>query len=214
MHARLSLSLFAAVLGAALAGSAQRARADDHRFDPRAERRDEHREGRHDDHRDAVRSERRDVRAVDVRDHRRPYEAPPAVRYERHANRPGYVWVNGGWDWRDGRYVWAPGHHERERRGYRWREPRWEQRDGAYIRVDGGWMTAGPVAAPPVLREERWAPRPGFVWVRGYWDWRGDQWAWMPGHYERERVGYIWRDPRWEPRDGVYVRVEGTWVNR
>jgi hypothetical protein len=148
-----------------------------------------------------------------VRDHRHPYEAPPAARYERHDNRRGHVWVNGGWDWRDGRYVWVGGRYEPERRGYRWREPRWEVRDGAYIRVDGGWITAGPVSVPPVLRVERWDPRPGFVWVRGRWEWRGD-WTWVPGHYERERSGYIYREPRWEQRDGVYVNVEGGWVVR
>jgi hypothetical protein len=52
------------------------------------------------------------------------------------------------------------------------------------------------------------------VWIRGRWDWRGGEWAWTPGHYERERAGYIWREPRWEQRDGVYVNVEGTWVVR
>jgi hypothetical protein len=36
--------------------------------------------------------------------------------------------------------------------------------------------------------------------------------VWEPGRYERERVGYRWREPRWEVRDGVYVRVEGDWI--
>ena len=149
-----------------------------------------------------------------VRDHRHPYEAPPAARYERHDHRRGYVWVNGNWDWRDGRYVWVGGRYEPERRGHRWREPRWEVRDGAYIRVDGGWVAVGPVAAPPVLRVERWDPRPGFVFIRGHWEWRDGEWAWMPGHYERERAGYIYREPRWEQRDGAWVSIEGTWVIR
>jgi hypothetical protein len=108
--------------------------------------------------------------------------------------------------------VWVGGRYERERRGYRYREPRWETRDGVYVRVDGDWAPIGPVAAPPSLREERWESRRGFVWVRGRWDWRGGEWAWVPGHYERERAGYIYREPRWEQRDGVYINVEGTWV--
>jgi hypothetical protein len=87
-------------------------------------------------------------------------------------------------------------------------------RDGAYVRLDGGWITLGPAAAPPVVREERWEARPGHIWVRGHWDWVNGSWTWIPGHHERERAGYIWREPRWEMRDGVYVKVEGSWVVR
>jgi hypothetical protein len=87
-------------------------------------------------------------------------------------------------------------------------------RDGAYVRIDGSWVTLGPVIAPPVLREERWEVRPGFLWIRGRWEWRDGEWAWMSGHYERERTGYLWREPRWELRDGAYVKVEGSWVVR
>jgi hypothetical protein len=93
----------------------------------------------------------------------------------------------------------------------RWREPRWEVRDGIYIRSEGGWMNEGPNAAPPALREERWEARHGFVYIRGHYDWANGQYGWTPGHYERERVGHVWREPRWEQRDGVYVSVGGVW---
>jgi len=70
----------------------------------------------------------------------RPRDAPPPRRDERHdANRPGYVWVDGDWDWKGGKYEWTAGHWERERAGKRWRASRWEQRDGAWARVDGDW---------------------------------------------------------------------------
>ena len=201
MRIQLTRFLFTAILGGTLLASAGHSYADRDQDRERRERRDDRREERYE-------------RRVEHRDRFRPYQAPPAVRYERHVHRPGYVWINGGYDWRDGQYVWVGGRYERERRGYRWREPRWEVRDGVYVRIDGDWIVSGPVAAPPVIREERWAPRRGFVYVRGHWEWNGADWAWAPGHYERERVGYVYREPRWEMRDGVYVKIDGAWVVR
>jgi hypothetical protein len=67
--------------------------------------------------------------------------------------------------------------------------------------------------APPAMRVERWERRPGHVWVTGHWDWNGDDYVWVGGRYERERRGYRWREPRWEQRDGVYVSIDGGWIN-
>src|SRR5690349_3739288 len=118
MRIQLSRFLFTAMLGGTLLASGGRSFANpEHerqRDDRREDRREEHRrEERREDRREERREEYRDGRRVEVRDRHRPYEAPPAVRYERHADRRGYVWVNGGWDWRDGRYQWAPGRYER-----------------------------------------------------------------------------------------------------
>ncbi len=69
-----------------------------------------------------------------------------------------------------------------------------------------------PNAAPPAPRAERdGAPRRGFVWVSGAWDWRNGQWVWVAGHYERSRAGKRFRSLRWDQRDGAWVRVEGSW---
>ena len=68
--------------------------------------------------------------------------------------------------------------------------------------------------APPPMRVEHWEPRKGYVCVNGRWGWNGTRYDWEPGRYERERVGFRWREPRWEVRDGVYVRVEGDWIAR
>ncbi len=194
---------------------------EEHRAEPakheehRAERHEEHRAERHEEHRDERRAERheehRDERREARHDRLHPYEAPPAARFERHEERHGYAWINGRYDWRDGRYAWVGGRYERARPGYAWREPRWEMREGAYVRVEGEWYAPGPTLAPPMLREERWDPRPGFAYIRGHWAWQGGEWTWQRGHYEREHVGMRWREPRWEQRDGVYVSVEGGW---
>ncbi|MFT3694243.1 MAG: hypothetical protein QM831_13945 [Kofleriaceae bacterium] len=180
------------ILGLAVTGTA---------FADPERRREERREERHEERREERHEER----------HEGPRGAPPAARFERHEVRRGQVWVGGSYQWRGGAYVWEPGRYEAERRGYRWREPRWEVRDGVYIRTEGGWIVDGPGMAPPALREERWEARRGFVFIRGRWDWVGGQYSWVPGHYEKERVGHVWHEPRWEARDGVYVRVEGNW---
>ena len=66
--------------------------------------------------------------------------------------------------------------------------------------------------APPAPRYEVVpAPRAGYVWVPGYWDWRGNRHVWMRGHWERERHGYYWHPNRWIERDGHYVLEKGRW---
>jgi hypothetical protein len=154
----------------------------------------------------------------EVRDHRHdvdfgPREAPPPVRLERFEPRAGYAWVPGRWQWHRGRYEWMNGHYEREHMGKKWREGRWERRGDAFVFVDGEWIDLGPTNAPPALREEVIAARPGFIFVRGRWDWRNGSWEWLPGHWERAREGKKWREARWELREGRYVLVEGEWFD-
>jgi hypothetical protein len=66
--------------------------------------------------------------------------------------------------------------------------------------------------APPASRYEVVpAPRAGYVWVPGYWDWRGNHHVWTRGHWERERHGYYWHPNRWEERDGRWAFERGRW---
>jgi hypothetical protein len=75
---------------------------------------------------------------------------------------------------------------------------------------------AAPREAPPSPRDDHHEPhREGMVWITGRWDWarREHKWNWVPGHWERERRGKHWREARWEQRDGVFVLVEGDWID-
>lgn len=159
--------------------------------------------------RDRDRDDRRDHRRRDYDDDQ-PRSAPPPLRAERVGRRRGFVWVSGSWEWQRGRWAWTNGHWERARAGRRFRAPRWERRGDVYVRIDGGWEDRG---APPQAREERVVARPGFVFVRGQWEWDEwkDEWVWQPGHWERERRGKRWRDHRWENQGGEWVRVDGGW---
>jgi len=64
--------------------------------------------------------------------------------------------------------------------------------------------------APPVAPYELVpAPRPGFVWAPGYYDWRYNRYIWVPGHWNRHRPGYYYEPVRWVHRGGRYYRAGG-----
>jgi len=65
---------------------------------------------------------------------------PPIQETVVVAPGPGYLWVRGGWVWRD-RWVWQPGRWAYPPRpGARWRENRYEVRHGVRVYVGGGWV--------------------------------------------------------------------------
>ena len=67
--------------------------------------------------------------------------------------------------------------------------------------------------APPAPRVEvAPAPRRGYVWVPGYWDYRGHRHVWIDGTWVRERRGYRYVGPRWVERNGGYVIERGRWA--
>jgi hypothetical protein len=66
--------------------------------------------------------------------------------------------------------------------------------------------------APPAPRYEVVpAPRAGYVWAPGYWDYRGHRHVWVKGHFERERKGYYWHPNRWVQHDGRWQLEKGRW---
>ena len=89
---------------------------------------------------------------------------------------------------------------------------------GCMVHGSGGAYVSGPSVAvvevesePPPPRVVHYDTRPGFIYIDGRWDWRGGQWVWADGYYERERVGYIYAPGRWERRGRRHVWVEGRW---
>lgn len=67
--------------------------------------------------------------------------------------------------------------------------------------------------APPSARSERMpAPRRGYEWVAGHWDWRNNHHVWVRGKWLRERRGYHYNQPAWEQRDGRWVMTRGAWA--
>ena len=66
--------------------------------------------------------------------------------------------------------------------------------------------------APPAPRYEVLpAPRHGYIWQPGFWEWRGDRHYWRKGYWVRERPGYYFHPSRWEQRDGRWYLERGGW---
>jgi len=145
---------------------------------------------------------------------------PPPPRFESvPAARHGYVWAPGYWNWDGRRHVWLSGHWESEHSGLSWHRAEWVREGGGWRFAPGGWVSVGAPAvvdyvevAPPAPRFERIpAPRPGYVWCPGYWEWRGNRHEWVGGSWIAERPGYIYNAPRWTQRDGHWYREEAHW---
>ena len=67
-------------------------------------------------------------------------------------------------------------------------------------------------AAPPPARDERPpAPRDGYVWAPGYWEWSGHAYSWVAGRFIFERRGAHWVPDRWEQVGARWQRVNGHW---
>jgi len=71
--------------------------------------------------------------------------------------------------------------------------------------------------APPRPRWEQQPHRPGpnHVWIQGYWDRRGNQWAWAPGRWEEpaQRDSY-WIRPQYRNEGGAYRYEPGRWSHQ
>lgn len=67
------------------------------------------------------------------------------------------------------------------------------------------------VAPPPPRVEVVPAPRVGYVWAPGYWNWNGRRHVWVGGSWQRERRGYHWAPHNWVQRDGRWHFDRGHW---
>jgi WXXGXW repeat (2 copies) len=67
------------------------------------------------------------------------------------------------------------------------------------------------VGPPPPRVEVVPAPRPGYVWAPGYWDWRGGKHYWVRGDWQREREGYVYHHPEWVHHGDAWHLNRGGW---
>lgn len=66
---------------------------------------------------------------------------------------------------------------------------------------------------PPAARHEAVpAPRAGYVWTPGYWDWRGNRHHWVGGNWVRERRGYVYSQPTWVNSGDRWQFNRGGWA--
>ncbi len=116
-----------------------------------------------------------------------------------------WAWVPGHWGgdrWLPGR--WRPS----QRAGYDWIEGHWT-REGEWI--EGFWRPLaraprGMVWEPGYWNARGWVEgfwrvevKPGFIWIGGDWDDRGN---WVCGRWERAQKNHIWQRRVWNSREG------------
>jgi hypothetical protein len=66
--------------------------------------------------------------------------------------------------------------------------------------------------APPEPRVEVVpAPRAGYVWNGGHWEWRNQRHQWVAGNWLRERRGYRYNQPAWAETNGRWTMQRGRW---
>ena len=68
------------------------------------------------------------------------------------------------------------------------------------------------VAPPAPVVEVVPAPRAGWVWVPGFWEWRGHRHFWVRGHWEHARHGYYYAPARWVQRGDRWEFSHGRWL--
>jgi hypothetical protein len=66
-------------------------------------------------------------------------------------------------------------------------------------------------APPPPMYERAPAPRHGYVWAPGYWQWSGHRHNWVQGQWLAARQGYAYASPSWHQRDGRWYMEPGRW---
>jgi hypothetical protein len=68
------------------------------------------------------------------------------------------------------------------------------------------------VPPPAPVYEVVPAPRVGYVWAPGYWNWEHERHVWMPGHWMPERHGHHWVADHWvEGPHGGWHMEHGHW---
>jgi len=68
---------------------------------------------------------------------------------------------------------------------------------------------------PPARYEAVPAPRRGYVWAPGHWQWNAhrNRHFWTAGNWERARRGYVFQSPQWVERDGRWHYQARRWDN-
>ena len=64
---------------------------------------------------------------------------------------------------------------------------------------------------PPPRYEAVPAPRRGYVWAPGHWEWNGHRHVWAEGHWIRAREGYAYRAPEWREHNGRWTYHASRW---
>ena len=65
---------------------------------------------------------------------------PMASAEDTPAQREGYVWAPGYWNYTGSKYEWTKGRWVQSRKGYRYVAPRWAQEEGRWTLYPENWV--------------------------------------------------------------------------
>ena len=129
---------------------------------------------------------RRDNGGVRVDRGHRNYRPAPSYRYSRSYQRPNY------------RNVYRP-------RVRIVRQPIYVQRPVIRYRYTNYYQQ-------PNLLVENYPAKPGYLWVRGSWQWNGYEWIWQPGHYQPDPSYDQYYNGGYQQPTGYYD-ANGNWID-
>jgi hypothetical protein len=78
-------------------------------------------------------------------------------------------------------------------------------------RVSAGAEIVTDTAPPPDRVEHAPAPRDGYVWGAGHWEWNGRSYVWISGTWLVERRAAHWVVDRWEQVGAKWHYIAGHW---
>lgn len=74
-------------------------------------------------------------------------------------------------------------------------------------------VVSRPQPAPRVERRIA-SPNPNYVWIKGHWAWRAEDWVWVAGRWaERPRPGAVWKEGEFLRQGKRMVWTPGHWSN-
>ena len=56
------------------------------------------------------------------------------------------------------------------------------------------------------------SPGANYIWIKGYYNWTGNRYVWVPGTWMQvPRASAVWVPGQWQATSGGYVWVAGHW---
>lgn len=146
-------------------------------------------------------------------------EQPPALADAR----PGLQWIPGYWAWSDEveKHVWVSGIYRQVPPGRSWIPGFWSASGSGYRWTNGYW-TSQQLASdetqyvplpPSSIDNGPSVPPPGddYFWLPGHWEYVGDRYRWQSGYWTAYQEGWVWQPACYVYSPQGFVFIDGYW---